>query len=318
LVGSLAVSFTVAALVVVNALGANITPTSAAVKAVPSSELSQVVKAIKNAESTNQVPMNLSPPLSVASEDEPGSIYENGCNLNLKDSKPKECYFGDVKSETLIVLYGDSHAAHWLPAFAAAGKTHHWKILLETKSACPPVDVPEFLEEFNRVYTECISWRANVTKKITLLQPALVVLSFNGSSDGAFGPVPVDQQWVTATGQRIEAFRKTGSKVLLLEDTPWPKGNVPECLAENLNSVQSCQRSLSKSTHEEGRRLGLSKTAVNAGASVIDPSPWLCAASCPVIVGDILVYKDGSHMTEEFSRWLAPVIGSEVAKVLVR
>lgn len=317
-VGVLSVSFTAAALVVVYTLGSSITPVGAAVHTATSSELSQVITAIKAAESTNQVPKNLNPPLSVASEDEPGSIYENGCNLNLKDKKLKECYFGDLKSKTLVVLFGDSHAAHWLPAFDSAGKAHNWKILLETKSACPSVDVPEILTEFNRVYTECVTWREAVNKKLALLQPDLVVLAFNGSSDGAFGDVPVDQQWITATGQQIKTLREAGSKVLYLEDTPWPKGNVPECLEKNLNLVQSCQRSLSKSTHEEDRRAGLSKIAISSEATVVDPSPWMCAASCPVIVGDILVYKDGSHMTETFSRWLAPVVGSEVAKVLAR
>lgn len=317
-VGALSVSFTAAALAVVYTLGSSITPVGAAVHTATSSELSQVIVAIKAAESTNQVPKNLNPPLSVASEDGPKSIYENGCNLNLEDKKLKECYFGDLKSKTLIVLYGDSHAAHWLPTFDSAGKAHGWKILLETKSACPSVDVPEILEEFNRMYTECLTWRAAANKRIALLRPDLVVLSFNGSSDGAFGAVPVDQQWITATGQQIKTLREAGSKVLFLEDTPWPKGNVPECLEKNLNSVQSCQRSLSKSTHEESRRAGLSKIAISSGATVVDPSPWMCAASCPVIVGDILVYKDSSHMTEAFSRWLAPVVGSEVAKVLAR
>ncbi|GII29153.1 SGNH hydrolase domain-containing protein [Planotetraspora mira] len=46
----------------------------------------------------------------------------------------------------------------------------------------------------------------------------------------------------------------------------------------------------------------------STGAAVIDPGPWSCAkaGTCPVLVGNTLVYRDDSHMAEAFSEAVAP------------
>ncbi len=46
-----------------------------------------------------------------------------------------------------------------------------------------------------------------------------------------------------------------------------------------------------------------------AGITVVDPVSWLCSATlCPVIVGNTLVYRDDSHLTNTYSATLGPVI----------
>lgn len=53
----------------------------------------------------------------------------------------------------------------------------------------------------------------------------------------------------------------------------------------------------------------------SVGADVIDPEPWLCAeGTCPVIVGNLLVYRDDNHLTATFSRWLAPIMATILVK----
>ncbi len=46
-----------------------------------------------------------------------------------------------------------------------------------------------------------------------------------------------------------------------------------------------------------------------ASASVVDTTPWVCAARtgvCPVVVGDTAVQRDGSHLSEAYAEALAP------------
>ncbi len=46
-----------------------------------------------------------------------------------------------------------------------------------------------------------------------------------------------------------------------------------------------------------------------AGATFVDPSDWLCPSEpCPVVIGRVLVYRDGHHMTTPFARALAPYL----------
>jgi hypothetical protein len=57
------------------------------------------------------------------------------------------------------------------------------------------------------------------------------------------------------------------------------------------------------------RRKLIADTAAAAGATVIDPGNWMCTSKiCPAIIGNVLVYKDDSHMSATFSSLLAPVL----------
>ena len=51
---------------------------------------------------------------------------------------------------------------------------------------------------------------------------------------------------------------------------------------------------------------------------MIDPAPWLCAPSgtCPVLVGDTVVYRDDSHMSEAYAEALAPVLDEALAPLI--
>ncbi|HVL54415.1 MAG TPA: SGNH hydrolase domain-containing protein, partial [Vitreimonas sp.] len=51
--------------------------------------------------------------------------------------------------------------------------------------------------------------------------------------------------------------------------------------------------------------------AADAGATFIDPTPWVCPTEpCPAVIGSLLVYFDGGHITSTFSRALAPYLAA--------
>ena len=42
--------------------------------------------------------------------------------------------------------------------------------------------------------------------------------------------------------------------------------------------------------------------------TTVDPTDWLCSTGgCPTIVGNVLVYRDDSHITGTYAKWLAPM-----------
>jgi hypothetical protein len=50
---------------------------------------------------------------------------------------------------------------------------------------------------------------------------------------------------------------------------------------------------------------------------VVDPESWFCAPKrCPVIVGNILVYRDAQHMIPQWSRFLAPVLADKLVPIM--
>jgi hypothetical protein len=49
------------------------------------------------------------------------------------------------------------------------------------------------------------------------------------------------------------------------------------------------------------------------GVKVIEPVSWFCTATlCPPVVGNIMVYKDDSHLSTAYSQALAPVLGEQL------
>ena len=106
------------------------------------------------------------------------------------------------------------------------------------------------------------------------------------------------------------ALVDAGLAVTFVEDIPMATSNVPECLAENLTSAQRCTFSSDGAFTSVGRHDALATTIAATGASVVDPMTWMCAeGTCPVVVGNVLIYRDDNHVTATFSRWLAPVLG---------
>jgi hypothetical protein len=51
-----------------------------------------------------------------------------------------------------------------------------------------------------------------------------------------------------------------------------------------------------------------------SGVRVIDAASWFCTARvCPVVVGNILVYRDDSHPTATYLKALAPMLASQLS-----
>lgn len=97
---------------------------------------------------------------------------------SLLENATAPCEFGDLRARTTVVLMGDSHAEHWLPALDAIGRARGWKVIAMIKPGCPVADVPELASgRLKRTYDECTSWRRSRLARIIAMHPSAVVLS---------------------------------------------------------------------------------------------------------------------------------------------
>ncbi|GAB3650696.1 hypothetical protein GCM10028833_20550 [Glycomyces tarimensis] len=88
---------------------------------------------------------------------------------------------------------------------------------------------------------------------------------------------------------------------------------MPECLSEHIDDATRCVYDLDEAIMHPERRERAMAAVADAGASVIDPIPWLCDVEegrCPVMVGNLLVYRDFSHLSATFAAELAPQLAS--------
>ena len=265
-----------------------------------------VVKtAVTSSSMLRAAPKNLTPDLSLAAKDVPVSAAAGGCLATFLSIVQGPCVYGDAKSTHTMVLFGDSHADQWQPAFDQAGKTKNWKVIDWTKSACPIAQVTIVNPKLHRTYTECNAWRDQTVRKILALHPDKVVL---GQSDSVTGRTFTDRRWAQTTVDTARIFQKAGIATVYMLDTVYPAGDVPECVAQHLTNVRLCGRT-NYASWIATRHNVLASALTADGIITVEPHDWLCSpAFCPVIVGNILVYRDASHLTATYSRWLAPLV----------
>ena len=93
---------------------------------------------------------------------------------------------------------------------------------------------------------------------------------------------------------------------------------VPICLSGHLDDATACSPPRSTAVNEAG--IAAESAATQAGGGqYADLTELFCTAErCPVIVGNTLVYFDWSHLTLEYSRLLAPVIGALADRALAQ
>ena len=248
-------------------------------------------------------------------------IYADGCHLTKSQTTHGTCAFGDTASSTDVVLVGDSHAAQWFPALESLAVTHHWRLLVRTKSGCPAPDVTIYDRALKRAYDECDTWRAEVLAEIAQTHPALVVATgtrtdslVDRSTGSRIDPSAAPAEWQAGWSRTLAALQRDGVTTAILRDTPWPGRDVPSCVQQHRASPSACDLSrsaLDSPVYDVGMATGV------AVAHGVDLTSVICDPTrCPVTRGRYLVYRDTSHLTATFARALAPYLGQRLAPLV--
>jgi peptidoglycan/LPS O-acetylase OafA/YrhL len=257
---------------------------------------------------TVNAPRNLTPEPTRAHGDVPISSYD-GCHASLFAVRQGPCVFGDRTGKYTVVLIGDSHMQQWEPAFNQAGVYAHWRVVDWTKSGCPPQELTVYSPVLNHTYHSCNVWRALTLRRIAALHPAVVVMAGLDTEQALNGSPTAYADATVATVRTLE--RTTTAKIVYMEDTPFPGYNVASCVAAHLDDVKACNLPLSHA-YDQPRHQDINQALQKlSGVTLVNPADWICAGrTCPAVVGNLLVFRDQSHLSVEFSRWLTPMITS--------
>jgi peptidoglycan/LPS O-acetylase OafA/YrhL len=284
----------------------------------------QVVAAVTASAAVKEVPANLTPPLSSASASEAAPMVD-GCLLSYTESVVASCLFGDTTASRSVVLFGDSHAAMWFPAVDEWANANGYRLYTWTKAACPPVDITLFSPVLGRTWTECQQWYSNVMARIAATGPALVVLGIAPNYDSAYDVVQNGPAWQAGLSATIAGLRRTGSRVMVIGSIPGPVSTVPDCLSANLDDIPACEFSPVGRRVGGGGLVGIDQPGDAAEASTVraggafyaDVDKWFCTpTTCDVIVDNLLVYRDNSHVTVPYALYLGPLVGDAMTLTL--
>jgi len=269
---------------------------------------------------TRYVPSNLTPPLSTATRALP-AIVVNGCHLQHPGVRSRPCVYGDPSSKTSVVLFGDSHAAAWFPALNLISRQQHWRLVDITKAGCPPAEVN--IDFSGSIYTNCTLWRRNAMAQIAALHPALVIavwaryIEYPEARPLAGVPGGYGSTWQNGVAAIFGFLRSHASHVLFISDGPTLNQWAPDCVSGHLSDVQACLTSRRAAIRYPAIKAQELALARREHIDSLDPTSMFCAPSvCPVIVGNIIMYRDNAHMTPQWSDFIAPVLADTVVPIL--
>ena len=248
------------------------------------------------------------------------------CWGSMTENATGPCVFGDLSSSTKVVLMGDSHAEHWLPAMERIGRERHWKVYAMVKPACPVADMPEMVNaRLKRDYTECTSWRRAKLRQILALQPDFVVLSSYDHYIPADGEASswnvTPASWEAGLRRTYGMLSRAGITTIAMRDVPDAGFDAPACLSRRASGapfqLRDCSYDLADALRPAAIAAQQSAARGLENVVVLSMNDRVCPRSpCSVMQRGSVVFRDGDHLTTTFSRAEAPVLGARIVRAI--
>jgi hypothetical protein len=246
----------------------------------------------------------LRPQPADAKDDRP-AFYDDGsgCQVEDGDSVPMLCPSGDESADRTLMLVGDSKIAQWQTAYADIARSAGWRVVTVTKSACPFADVE--LVSDGEVRTDCRDWGRSVLREVIARKPDLVVTSqradravISGGDERTRG------EMVRGLHAYWQQLLDAGIPVVVQLDNPFPTTHpVYRCVEQNPDDLRRCAFRLEKGDEKSAAPMLRQAARTLPGVRVLDMSSVICPDDgwCPAVIGDVLVYRAGSHLTRTFT-----------------
>jgi peptidoglycan/LPS O-acetylase OafA/YrhL len=241
-------------------------------------------------------------PLQQVSEDRPAA-YGDGCHARFETAEPPACWYGPADAATTVVLFGDSHAAQWLPTLEASGQ---YRILLMTKSSCPFVDVRTWNSVDKREYVECEQFHDRAMSTIAEVHPDLVIASsMLNSSVLADDPDQRRQIFLDGMRSTLAQLQPAAARVVVLGDTPNLGLTAVNCVASHAGDLGSCATPRHEAV-DAGLIADIGQLTASMDVDLVDPTGWLCADElCPAVSANTVIYADDTHLSATYAAHLA-------------
>src|SRR5699024_9622848 len=116
----------------------------------------------------------------------------------------------------------------------------------------------------------------------------------------------------------LTTWMERDTDVLVLHDTPFPGQPIPECVAQNMNDLGECSGSR-ESWVPKDPLAKAAKSIDSENVSTADLTDKICTDDrCPAVVGGVIAYFDGSHISATFARTLAPYLAEPLTEAVRR
>lgn len=266
----------------------------------------QVAALVAAARSITTLPADVTPPLASATSDQPSTKYPALKPCIVGVPKMPRCLFGDTRGKHTMVLWGDSHAYSWFPALDAIAHAAKWKLIMLVGLGCPVAELAVWNVATNQPNAGCPAFHAAMIKRIDKLNPSLVVMSESFYPLNASDQPITDAEFTAALKTTLKQLHSRSMKKVVLGDTyliPIPD----QCLAASTTSVQTCSLPEDNATYT-AQRESEQVAAKASKVTYINVIPWTCSKVCTVVIGNMIVYYSGGHLSTTYATYLSGVL----------
>ena len=251
-----------------------------------------------------------------ADRSEAFSCLQTDANTELK-----ACRFGSDDPTETVALIGDSHTASLYDAMASLAEDRNWAVIVHVKAGCPALGTDRLLGA-NMPLDQppaCAVWGKEVLAEVAA-DPSIsrVFTSYRSDIYKYVGDDGELQDAIPAAVVQdpLRALADAGKRVYVVRAVPSTNGvqtgpelanlevNAPDCIARTGRVDDPC-------AGPRDVRLTPDHLAQAAAAmdddrvSVMDLTDAFCdERACHAVIGGVVVYFDGSHLTATFSRSL--------------
>ncbi|MFC8800301.1 acyltransferase family protein [Promicromonospora sp. NPDC057138] len=224
-------------------------------------------------------------------------IQEHGDGPGL--DQVRMCTLHDPAEPTrTVLLAGGSHTYQWAAAVNRLARENGWRVLVAGKGQCRLKYEPVPTDD-------CARWSANVLVEADSLDlDAVFVTGSRTHEDQLEFVIPEE----VAAWQQLDA---AGIPVVTIRDNPRFNWSPPNCVRGNGRDAPRCALDRSEVFAKSNPVEDFPGVPTTAGH--VDLSDVLCKPRwCPPVVGNVMVYRDGSHLTATYLRTLTPALATAV------
>jgi hypothetical protein len=206
----------------------------------------------------------------------------------------------------------------WMRPLEELAKERGYKIITFTKASCVPVDDLEWYK--GRPYVECTQWRSWALDQIKRIKPVKVVISgYLGTplvDANRNGPIPAGQDFAQFAGGAERMLSRLhralpAAQVSVIGDVRVLEQDAGKCLGSKKATMSTCVGPMTPSIG--GRNEGWKTATAATGAHYVDLRPYFCdGQTCPLVIRDVIVYRDTNHITSTYALKLKPVLRDQL------
>ena len=123
--------------------------------------------------------------------------------------------------------------------------------------------------------------------------------------------------WHDGTVRTLSELRSSGARLVLLEDTPQMRADVPRCLVQMIDHPRRCDVPRRRALQPGAATSDRHAAAAVAGTAYVSLTDRICDdTTCPAMRDGVVHFADDNHLAVKFAESLAPALSAELTRAL--